>query len=101
MNSKCDHKIREKFQKILEENKLVIITKLGCPPCLKIKKLFNENSINYFETDINHPDYENYFYCIYEKSRVSFVPQIFLNSNYIGGYTEALNDYVKGKFNDL
>jgi len=48
-----------------------------------------------------NPEYEDFFYCIYDKSHVRFVPHIFLNSNYICGYTEGLNYLVRGKFNKI
>lgn len=101
MSAYCQPEMREKLDKILNENKVVVVSSLGCPPCKKIKKLFKDNSINFFDTDISHPDYEDLFYCIYEKSKSRFVPQIFLESQYIGGYTEGLSHFTQGKFKDL
>jgi glutaredoxin len=101
MSSYCDMEMREKFDKILNENKLVVVSSTGCPPCKKIKKLFKDNSINFHETDITNPDNEDLFYCIYEKSKSRFVPQIFHNANYIGGYTEGLSHFLEGKFNKI
>ena len=101
MTSNCQPEMREKLDKILNENKLVVVSSLGCPPCRKIKKLFKDNSINFFDTDITNPDYEDLFQCIYEKSKSRYVPQIFMNANYIGGYTEGLNHFTEGKFTGL
>lgn len=101
MSAYCQPELRERLDKILNENKLVVVSSLGCPPCKKIKKLLKDNSVNFYDTDISHPDHEDLFYCIYEKSKSRYVPQIFLNSNYIGGYSEGLNHFSEGKFKDI
>lgn len=101
MNSHCLAESKEKLDKLLGINKLVVISKLGHSPSNKIKKLLKENSIEFYEADITHPDFEDLFPCIYEKSKVRFAPQIFFNTEYIGGYTEGLNYLVQGKFNKI
>ena len=101
MDPYCNLEQREKVDKILSENKLVVFTSLGCPPCAQIKKLFNDNSIPFHNTDISHPENESLFYCIYEKSKSRYVPQVFLNKEYIGGYTEGLTHFTEGRFNDV
>jgi glutaredoxin len=101
MNPYCQPEMREKLENILRENKIVVISSLGCPPCRKIKTLLNKNSIKFFDTDISNPDYEELFYCVYEKSKSRYVPQIFFDTNYIGGYNEGVNYFIEGKFNDL
>lgn len=101
MNPFCSEEMRKKFDQILNQNKLVVISSLGCPPCRKIKELFKSNSINFFEADISNPDNEELFYCIYEKSKSRFVPQIFFEKSFIGGYTEGLNNFTEGKFKNI
>ena len=98
MNSYCTPELKEKFDKILRENKIVVVSNLGHPFCEKLNKLFKKNSIDFFEMDMIHPEYDDLIPCIHEKSKSRFKPQIYVKSNYIGGYTEALNYFVLGKF---
>lgn len=101
MNSHCTPELRKRFEKILSDNRVVIITKLGYTSCKKIEKLLKDNSIDYFEADMTHPDYKDLYYCVKEKTKSRFVPLIFLNADYIGGYTEGLNYFVQGKLNKI
>lgn len=98
MNFDCKSEMREKLETILKDNKVVLVSGLDCPPCKKIKKLFQDNSIKFFDADVGHPDNDELFYCIYEKSNSGFIPQIFLNSQYIGGYIEGITYFNQGKF---
>ena len=93
MNPYCSEENRKKVDEILNNNNLVVVSSLGCPPCKKIKGAFNSNSIKYHETDISNPDNEELFYCIYEKSKSRYVPQIFLDGKYLGGYAEAMSHF--------
>lgn len=101
MNSKCSPESRKILENILSDNKIVLISHLGHPLCEKITKLFKHNSIDFLELDILHPDNEYLIYCLDEKTKSRFKPQLFLNSQYIGGYTEGLNHFVLGKFNNF
>jgi glutaredoxin len=101
MNPYCSQEMRSKFENILTQNNLVVVSSLGCPPCKKIKQQFKENKISFHETDISDPDNEELFYCIYEKSKSRYVPQIFHNGSYIGGFTEGLNNLNEGKFDKI
>lgn len=98
MNPYCSEENRKRFNEILNNNKVVAVCSLGCPPCKKIKAQFNSNNIQFHETNISDPDNEELFYCIYEKSKSRYVPQIFHNGSYLGGFTEAMNHLNQGKF---
>ena len=75
-----------------------IYTKPGCGYCVKAKTLFEEKGINYKEYIISmgfdeESLGENQFYVsksqLLEKApEAKTVPQIWLEGNYIGGYTE-------------
>lgn len=78
--------------------KAEIYTKTNCPYCVKAKALFNEKGIDYSEYIIS-PGFgeadlaENQRYVtrevLLEKApNAKTVPQIWLEGNYIGGYTE-------------
>jgi glutaredoxin 3 len=78
--------------------KAEIYTKTNCPYCVKAKALFNEKGITYNEYIVS-PGFdesalaENQQYvtrdALLEKApNAKTVPQIWLEGNYIGGYTE-------------
>jgi len=78
--------------------KAEIYTKTNCPYCVRAKALFNEKGIDYNEYIIS-PGFgeselsENQRYvtreALLEKApNAKTVPQIWLEGNYIGGYTE-------------
>ena len=78
--------------------KAEIYTKANCPYCVKAKALFNDKDISYQEYIIS-PGFgestlaENQQYVtkdmLLEKApNAKTVPQIWLEGNYIGGYTE-------------
>ena len=78
--------------------KAEIYTKTNCPYCVKAKALFNEKGVEYDEYIIS-PGFgeadldKNQRYvtreALLEKApNAKTVPQIWLEGNYIGGYTE-------------
>lgn len=78
--------------------KAEIYTKTNCPYCVRAKKLFEDNDISYVEYIIS-PGFDesspgaNQRYVTRETlleraPHAKTVPQIWLDDNYIGGYTE-------------
>lgn len=70
-----------------------IYSKNHCPYCDMAKKLLDEKSIPYEEININHVDEpEQVLQAIRKITDAKTFPQIILNDQYIGGYTD-LRDY--------
>lgn len=67
----------------------IIWTKKDCPFCVKAKKLLDEN---YYQYDIREIDGE--FFCKQDMLNMvpsaKTVPQIFIDSEYVGGYTDLV-----------
>ncbi len=98
MNINCDRDIRNKLDKVLEDNKIVIMSLKGCPPCKKAKELLTTNKLPYH--DISLSDNQEFMDCLYEKTRSLYAPQIFINKEYIGGYQDLNNLHNSGKLYD-
>lgn len=65
---------------------VIIYTKKICPYCDRAKELFQRKGVTYEEIGIdNRP--EDYA-ALKERTGLMTVPQIFINSELIGGYTD-------------
>lgn len=78
-------------------NQIDIYTTESCPFCVKAKKLFNMLKLEYTEHSVEDC-FEEMCKNIGEKfgRSVSTVPQIIINGNYIGGYTDLEALYKSG-----
>lgn len=75
-----------------------IWTKPNCPYCVKAKALLNKHNVNFEEyiigSDLTPGDLNQGQHLRTREDLLSFVPnaktvpQIWLNGNYVGGYTE-------------
>ena len=65
-----------------QKPRVKIITKSDCPYCVKAKELLKANGISYEEVD--RAQVEDFPY--------KTVPPIWINGNYIGGYTDLAEE---------
>lgn len=65
-----------------------IYTKTNCPFCVKAKQLLKEKNIDYREKNIKDPEVRQELLVIYPEAKT--VPQIFIDSQHIGGYQELV-----------
>lgn len=81
-------------------NNVSIYTKTGCPFCVIALKWFDKHKIDYKETVLDNDHKRIEFYESIGNG-VSTVPQIFINNNRIGGYSELIKQesYVKHLLN--
>lgn len=83
--------------------KVVIYTVDYCPYCNKAKKLLNEKGVEFEEHDISDNETEmrkKLGEMLNIEGRVS-VPQIIINGNHIGGYTDLKQLEDSGKLDEL
>jgi glutaredoxin 3 len=73
--------------KQINAEKVLVYGMQGCLACVKAKDLLFKNSVKYSDMLITEMD-DNDQECLFAITRSSFVPQIFINSRYIGGYNE-------------
>ena len=83
-------------------NEVKIYTSATCPYCIKAKKLLQMLKLEYTEYNI-----DDKFDTICEElsskynKQIQTVPQIIINDNYVGGYTDLEAMYKNGKLNEL
>lgn len=88
MSAECDTQSKELLDKMLKDNKIVVVSGVGCGACVKAKKILKSANIPYFEHDLTNSSDDGLFACIYDKTKSRYIPQIFINSKFIGGASE-------------
>lgn len=74
----------------------VIYTKPNCSFCVKAKALLNANHYGYKEIEIGKDITREEFLSIYPDAKT--VPQIVVEGNYVGGYTDLVEHFnTKGR----
>lgn len=68
---------------------IVLYTKNWCGYCRAAKKVLDDMGLNYEEIDVTHDD-EQYQTMLRRAEGRHTVPQIFINDQGIGGYTELV-----------
>ena len=74
---------------------LTIYTKDYCPYCVKAKSLLSSLGASFEEVDVTN-DQETLMKIV-EKSRMRTVPQIFLDDECLGGYSDIAALHEEGK----
>lgn len=101
MANLCSPESLEKFVNILRNNKISLISSEGCGACVEAKKLLNKNNYIYKVINIDKEEHEDMFYCIYDVTKSHYVPQVFINNRFVGGYKELLYLNTTGLLKDL
>lgn len=78
-----------------------IYSKDNCDYCTKIKKLLTHRGLKYIEKNTSAGQYtkQEIQDRVGQNKKINFVPQIFYNNEYIGGYLETLEFVAFDKFN--
>lgn len=76
-----------------------IYTKGGCPFCVKAKNLLNTNGISFSEINLEHQE-RSVIDALIAKTNYRKVPQIFINDEFIGGFTELQEKFDNGELDD-
>lgn len=99
--SKCDEKSKQLFDQYLKNNKITVMSTIGCPACVDAKKLLESSKLIYGTIDLSDDENEKLFHCLYDITKSHYVPQIFINNKYIGGYRELSYLHNTGLLKDL
>lgn len=83
-------------------NKIDIYTSSSCPYCIKAKKLLSTLGLDYVEHNVDDA-FEEMAKELSEKfnKTIMTVPQIIVNNNYVGGYTDLEAMYKNGKLKEI
>jgi glutaredoxin len=100
MDQSCPNDIRKIVEEIISKNKVVFVTIIGCPPCLRLRNHLEMNLVNYYHLDVSGKAKDGYYHCIYEKTKNDLFPQLIHNGKHIGGYYESIDYMNKGNLRD-
>lgn len=76
-----------------------IYTKKNCPFCVKAKRLLNSKGLAFEEIDLElNPEEKQ---PLIERTNYRKVPQIFINDEFIGGFTELQMKNVNGELDEV
>lgn len=83
-------------------NEVKIYTSATCPYCIKAKKLLQMLKLEYSEYNVDNA-FDDMCKELSEKynKQIQTVPQIIINNNYVGGYTDLEAMYKSGKLKEL
>ncbi len=95
MDSLC-----EGFNKILNDNNIVVWGTKGCGACVKAKQLLKNKNFAFHEEDLSATD-QDIQECVLNVTNSPYVPQIFVNKKFIGGYDHLNYLVVTGLLEDL
>ncbi|KAI9258222.1 glutaredoxin [Phascolomyces articulosus] len=94
--------IKELVKKSIAENPVMVFSKSYCPYCTGAKDLFDDLSVNYkaLELDIREdgPDVQK---ALFELTGQKTVPNVFINSKHIGGFSDIDEAFKSGKLETL
>jgi glutaredoxin 3 len=70
----------------MAEPKVVVYTKSNCPYCIRAKDMLKRKGVNFEEIYLD--DRPEEYAVLKQKTGMMTVPQIFINDELIGGYTD-------------
>lgn len=77
------------------KTKVVIYSKQSCPFCVRAKQFFTEQGVPYDEIDLTEDS--KALEELKNKTGLRTVPQIFINDNLVGGYSDLIAKYESGE----
>ncbi|KAI8149194.1 glutaredoxin [Fennellomyces sp. T-0311] len=94
--------IKELVKKSIAENPVMVFSKSYCPYCTGAKELFDDISVKYnaLELDLREdgPEIQK---ALFELTGQKTVPNVFVNSKHIGGFSDLETVHQSGKLQTL
>ena len=78
---------------------VTVYTKPSCPFCVKAKQLLESEGISF--TEINLQEHPSEVQPLIERTNYRKVPQIFINDEFIGGFSELQSLKNSGTLNEM
>ncbi|XP_015910740.1 uncharacterized protein [Parasteatoda tepidariorum] len=89
---------RKLINELINKHCVVIFSKSHCIYCRKVKKLFDENNINFTTIELDkREDGSNMQDVLHEITGSRTVPRVFINSECIGGASDTEKLYQENK----
>lgn len=97
MSSNCTDRAKEMRDNLVNENKIFLVSGRFCGYCHKAKNLLKAKGIPFHSIDIQSPENsdlnDELIQCFFEKTKSIYIPQVFIEKQYIGGY-KNLEEWV-------
>ncbi|KII67004.1 Glutaredoxin-2, mitochondrial [Thelohanellus kitauei] len=87
------------IESLCKVHKVVIYGKRTCSYCDKVRQLFDDESIGYKYIDLDSSPLTTIKDLIWY-TRVSTVPQVFVDGKFVGGYTDVLKHHRKRRLSE-
>ncbi|CEI99195.1 Putative Glutaredoxin [Rhizopus microsporus] len=94
--------VKEFVKKAIADNKVTIFSKTYCGYSIRAKDLFDDINVDYKAIELNErPDGVDIQECLKELTKQSTVPNVFINQQHVGGYSDLESAYTSGKLKKL
>ncbi|KAF9585089.1 glutaredoxin [Lunasporangiospora selenospora] len=94
--------IKNLTEKLIRENKIMFFGKSYCPFCRNAKQVLSEKGLHFkvYEIDLEKdgPEVQNY---LLEKTGQRTVPNIFINTQHLGGNSDLVAAKENGKLDQM
>ena len=88
------------FHQILNTHNIVVWGTKGCGACVKAKQLLKNKNYAFHEEDLSTTD-QDIQECVMNTTNSPYVPQIFVNKKFIGGFDHLNYLVVTGLLEDI
>ncbi|KAF7731876.1 hypothetical protein EC973_007707 [Apophysomyces ossiformis] len=94
--------IRELTKRAIADNKVMVFSKSYCPYCIRTKDLLEDLNVDYHAMELNeHKDGVDIQQALAELTSQKTVPNVFINRQHIGGYSDLKASFDSGKLTDI
>ncbi|KAI9260808.1 glutaredoxin [Sporodiniella umbellata] len=94
--------IKELVKKTVAENKIAVFSKTYCSFSIRAKDLLDDMQVEYKVVELNvEPEGEAIQRSLAELTKQNTVPNIFINQQHLGGYSDLQAAYSSGKLQKL
>jgi glutaredoxin 3 len=77
------------FENLMKDHDIIVVGADFCPACVKAKDMLKKENFNHLDFNIAGEHESNVMQeCILPKTHTNYIPQVFVNKKYIGGYSE-------------
>ncbi|KAF8768076.1 glutaredoxin-like [Argiope bruennichi] len=100
--AQIDAKLLEEIEKYIKEHKVMIFSKSRCPYCVKVKELFKSLGVDYYALELDVIEGgDKLQQAMGKKAGRTSVPQVFIDSEHVGGCDDTMAAHKSGKLNAL
>ena len=86
----------------MAKHPILMYAKSTCPYCIYASSVFDELEVKYHKVLLDQtPDADSIAKALYELTHMATVPNIFINTQHVGGFTELIKGLSEGTVQEL